>query len=103
MTTEGQPYVSGNWVVREGHEDEFVARWSEFTGWSLANMLGAERFVLIREREDPRHFVSYGSWRDHDAVTAWRATPEFQERLAACRALCEDFRGTDFTVSAAVE
>ncbi|HEY3210740.1 MAG TPA: antibiotic biosynthesis monooxygenase family protein [Actinomycetota bacterium] len=102
MAKIGQPYTSGNWMVREGNEEEFVTRWTEFTEWSLANAPGAETFLLIRDATDPRHFNSFGSWEDAGNVTAWRDRPEFQERLAACRALCDDFKGTDFTLSAAV-
>jgi heme-degrading monooxygenase HmoA len=102
MAKIGQPYTSGSWRVKEGREEEFIARWTEFTGWSLANSPGAGSFVLIREAADPRHFLSFGAWEDAEAVTAWRATPEFQAGLAACRALCDDFSGTDHMLSAAV-
>jgi hypothetical protein len=30
MATIGQPYTSGVWTVRDGSEDEFVSRWTEF-------------------------------------------------------------------------
>lgn len=102
MAKIGQPYTSGNWMVKEGHEDEFVDRWTEFTEWSLANAPGAENFLLIRDAADPKHFISFGAWEDAGTVAAWRDRPEFQQRLAACRALCDDFRSTDFTLSAAV-
>src|SRR5205809_7469183 len=98
----GQPYTSGNWIVREGNEDEFVSRWTEFTGWSLANAPGAETFILIRDAADPRHFLSFGAWGDAAQVAAWRDRPEFQQRLAACRELCEDFKPTDSILAAAV-
>jgi heme-degrading monooxygenase HmoA len=102
MAKDGQPYTSGNWIVKEGSEKEFVARWTDFTRWALANAPGAESFVLIREVADPRHFVSFGAWEDAGSVKAWRERPEFQQGLAACRALCEDFRPTDSTLVAAV-
>ena len=102
MTPNGKPYTSGTWVVKEGRQDEFVARWTEFTKWSLANAPGAQHFVLIQEAADPRRYLSFGEWSDGAAVDAWRSTPEFQQRLAACRELCEDFRGTDHTLAAAV-
>jgi heme-degrading monooxygenase HmoA len=98
----GQPYTSGRWVVKAGSEDEFVARWTEFTEWSLANAPGAEHFVLIREVANPRHFLSFGAWEDADTVSAWRGSQEFQARLAACRAVCDEFTGTDHVLSAAV-
>jgi len=102
MAKVGQPYTSGNWIVKEGAEKEFVARWTEFTKWALGNAPGAESFVLIREVADPRRFVSFGAWEDAQSVKGWRERPEFQQRLAACRALCEDFQPSDSTLAAAV-
>ena len=102
MAKDGQPYTSGNWIVKEGSEKEFIARWTDFTEWALANAPGAESFILIREVADPRRFVSFGAWEDAESVKAWRERPEFQQGLAACRALCEDFRPSDSTLAAAV-
>jgi heme-degrading monooxygenase HmoA len=102
MAKIGQPYTSGNWLVKEGNEEEFIRRWTEFTEWSLANAPGADSFLLIRDSTDPRHFMSFGAWEDADLVSAWRDRPEFQQRLGACRELCDDFKPTDSTLSAAV-
>jgi heme-degrading monooxygenase HmoA len=102
MAKVGQPYTSGNWIVKVGNEEEFVTRWTEFTEWSLANASGAESFYLIRDAAEPRHFISFGAWDDHQSVSSWRDTKEFQDRLARCREVCEDFRGTDYTLSAFV-
>jgi len=102
MAKVGQPYTSGNWIVKQGSEDEFIRRWTDFTEWALANAPGAEHFVLIREDADPRHFVSFGAWEDAGSVKGWRERPEFQQRMAACRELCEDFRPSDSTLAAAV-
>jgi quinol monooxygenase YgiN len=93
-------YVSGDWRVREGSQDEFVARWLEFTGWSLDHAPGAHSFVLIHDTEDPRHFVSFGTWADRGSVRAWRNTAEFGRLLGSCRELCDDFRGGDYTLAA---
>ena len=98
----GQPYTSGTWMVKEGNEEEFIARWTQFTEWSLASAAGAEHFVLIRDTASPRHFLSFGAWENIDAVHAWKATPEFQARLDACRALCDEFSGTEHVLAAAV-
>ena len=96
----GDQYVSGDWTVRSGSEDEFIERWLEFTGWSLANQPGAEQFVLIRSLDDPRHFVSFGRWADHEAVRAWKGSQEFADRFARCRELCDAFGGGDYAVAA---
>ena len=97
----GQPYTAGSWLVKTGREDEFVAAWTEFTTRSLEQMPGAESFVLIRHREEPRRFLSFGAWSDDDAVAAWRSSEGFRERLDRCRSLCEQFEGHDYAVEAA--
>ena len=102
MAKIGQPYTSGTWVVKEGQENEFISRWTEFTGWAHTSAPGAQTFLLIRRNDEPRHFQSFGAWDDTDSVTAWRSGPEFQKRLAACRELCEDFSTADHTLAAAV-
>jgi len=98
----GQPFTSGRWLVKEGNEKEFIVRWTQFTEWSRANAPGAQNFILVRDNTDPRRFQSFGAWDDADMVAAWRATPEFQTRLAACRELCDEFVATDQTLAAAV-
>jgi heme-degrading monooxygenase HmoA len=102
MATVGQPYTSGNWVVQEGQEEEFIRRWTEFTQWAQDNAAGAQGFILLRNMAEPRQFVSFGAWGDSDAVTAWRGSSEFAQYLGRCRELCEDFRTSDSTLAAAV-
>jgi heme-degrading monooxygenase HmoA len=98
---EGQPYTSGNWLVKEGEVDAFIAEWSAFTEWSLEDASGAESFVLIQDSGDPRRFLSFGAWADPESVTAWREGDEFRERLGRCRALCEEFEAHDYVAVAA--
>lgn len=102
MARHGQPYTAGRWVVKEGSEDEFIARWTAFTEWALANAPGAEGFVLIREVSDPKRFISFGAWDDMEHVRGWKATPEFAQRLAACRELCDEFMGLDYEAASVV-
>lgn len=93
-------YASGNWTVTAGREQEFIDRWLEFTGWTKANVAGALEFVLIRDVDDPRHFVSFGTWIDPDLRAAWKDGQGFAERFARCRELCEAFSGSDYTLVA---
>lgn len=103
MAEVGQPFTSGNWVVKEGREDDFVSRWTEFVEWSIDTMgAGAsDPPVLIRQEANPRHFLSFGGWRDADTVQKWRSHPEFAERLGRCRELCDEFVAGDYAVVAA--
>jgi heme-degrading monooxygenase HmoA len=93
-------YVSGDWRVSAGSEEEFVARWLAFTGWSLENASGARSFVLIRDMEQPQHFLSFGTWADLESVRAWRATTEFARLLGRCRELCDEFHAGDYSLAA---
>lgn len=89
-------YTSGDWRVTEGSEESFVTRWTEFVSWTKANASGAIEFFLLRQADDPRHFISLGSWSDQAAIDTWRQSPEFGERLGRCRELCDAFQAHDF-------
>jgi hypothetical protein len=105
MAQVGQPYTSGVWTVRDGSQDEFVARWTEFVR-TAAESPNAESFILIQDRSDPRQFVSFGAWHDWDSVDAWRSSkpapcgmgPALSRhmRRTLCRELCDDFRRASF-------
>jgi len=76
-------YTSGVWVVKEGREEEFARRWQESAD-SLALDFPEVKFMLFRDRENPRRFVSLGEgWRNADQIDAARSTPEFQDAMAS--------------------
>ena len=81
MLRSGQFYGSGEWLVREGSEDDFVERWTILMEWSLNNAPGAvsESFLLVRSTEDPRRFLSLGAWENQDAREAWLQMPRMQD------------------------
>jgi quinol monooxygenase YgiN len=86
----GEIYTSGNWVVKEGREQEFVDAWRELAEWTKGEIEGAGNPRLLRDRDNPRHFLSIGSWDDAQAVEAWRASEGFQQRIEKIRELLED-------------
>src|SRR3990172_3827352 len=100
MTQDREQYASGNWLVTEGKEGEFVARWNEFLGWTRTNAPGLVRASLIRDTGDQRHFISFALWSDAGSRAAWKQQEGFGEHLGACRALCEEFTGSDFELAA---
>jgi quinol monooxygenase YgiN len=92
MEKKGQSYSSGEWLVREGSEEEFIEAWTNFIEWSLEHAPGAESFVLARSTEKPRKFLSLGTWERQET---WREMPRMQVMLGQCRALCEEFDTPD--------
>jgi heme-degrading monooxygenase HmoA len=101
MEKRGQAYSSGNWLVQQGNEEDFIARWTTFAEWSLENAPGAEAIVLVQDSDNPRHFLSLGAWVDEEAISAWRQMPTFRELLGACRELCEEFDARFYTLASA--
>jgi heme-degrading monooxygenase HmoA len=92
MMRTGQFYSSGEWLVREGSEEDFVERWTTLIEWSLNNASGAESFVLVRSTEDSRRFLSLGAWENQEEQESWRGMPRMQELLSQGRELCEGVR-----------
>lgn len=75
--------TSGIWLVKEGREEEFERRWQESVDGIALDYPGV-KFMLLRDRENPRRFVSLGEgWRNIEQVEAMRGTPGFQDSLAA--------------------
>ena len=91
----GDQYASGNWHVQAGSEDEFVARWQAFITESAKAAQGFGSARLLRDADDPRHFLSFSDWADAASRDAWKASPEFERGLTSCRELCDEFMGAD--------
>ena len=96
----GDQYASGNWHVRTGSEDEVIARWQAFITESAKTAPGFGSARLLRDGDDPRHFLSFSDWADAASRDAWKSSPGFAKGLAACRELCDDFVGSDYSQAA---
>ena len=73
--------TTGIWMVEESKQDAFLEEWAAFAGWASA-MTGAETLRIGRDVADPSRFVSFGAWESADVVHAWKAHPEFRDRIA---------------------
>ena len=93
----GEHYASGNWRVKEGSEQEFIARWQAWISASAGTVKGFGSARLLQDSGDARRFLSFSDWDDPGSRDGWKASPEFSKGLAACRELCEDFQGADFS------
>lgn len=86
-------YTMGIWQAKLGREAEFAAAWWEFAEWTGRQFLGVEETngTLLRDRDQPGRFVSFGPWDSLDQIAAWRAHPGFRERVARMNDLLESF------------
>ena len=103
MNAIGDHYASGSWVVIPGKEEEFIARWTDFLEWTRKDAPGLRWARLIQDADDSRHFVSFASWETLESLLSWRSLPEFGPKMAACRELCEEMRGSNYAVVVAIE
>jgi heme-degrading monooxygenase HmoA len=85
-----ETYTNGNWVVKQGEEEAFVAAWREFVGWA-AQHDGSGTFRLVRDVDDPRRYTSFAPWESFEAQQAWKAEPEFRDRIGRVRRHCDEF------------
>jgi quinol monooxygenase YgiN len=82
-------YTSGAWIVQEGREEEFARRWQESVD-RLALEYPGTKFMLFRDRDNPRRFVSLGEgWRNPEQFEAARETPAYQDSMASVWRLLE--------------
>ena len=97
-----ETYTSGTWVVKEGEEAAFVDAWTAFVTWA-STMAGSGTFRLVRDLDQPGHFMSFAPWESFDAQQAWKSLPEFPERIGRVRAHCHEFQPSTFELVTAVE
>ena len=95
MAMAGDRFASGSWHVQAGTEDEFITRWRRSSPRAPRRAPGFGSARLLRDADDPRHFLSFSDWADTASRDAWKASPEFERGLTSCRELCDEFAGAD--------
>jgi heme-degrading monooxygenase HmoA len=96
-------FASGDWVVAEGNEDEFVQRWTQFLRWTKAEAPGLIEAHLLRDTQDPSHFLTFSEWADEASRTNWRTLDDFQSHLDAPRSVCDAFSNSDYELAIEVK
>ena len=85
-----QLFTHGRWRVKRGSEDHFVSEWERLAEWGAREMPGRLWAVLLRDRDNPSQFFSFGPWQSLSAIEEFRDRPEFQAALARMWPLLED-------------
>ncbi|HXG35590.1 MAG TPA: antibiotic biosynthesis monooxygenase family protein, partial [Dehalococcoidia bacterium] len=80
----------GIWKVKPGREEDFRQAWTEFAQATAQDQPGMGFAYLLQDSADPQRFISFGPWKDAEAVASWRASDRFQAFFAEVRELCED-------------
>jgi heme-degrading monooxygenase HmoA len=78
-------YMMGTWAARAGHAEEFIQLWHERVESAQAEMNNRGWAMLLRDKENPNHFVSVAQYEDEAAFIRWRDGDGFKNRLADLR------------------
>jgi heme-degrading monooxygenase HmoA len=97
-----EAYTNGMWQVKSAEEDEFVAAWRDFVTWA-STWPGHGTFRLVRDVDDPSRSESIAPWESFDAQAAWKANPEFQERIGRVKSRTDGFTPSVFELVTGVE
>jgi heme-degrading monooxygenase HmoA len=92
-----EAYTRGLWTVKPAEEDAFVDEWTAFVTWA-SSMPGSGTFRLVRNADHPNSYMSFAPWESFDAQRAWKALPEFPERIGRVRRHCDDFESSTWTL-----
>ena len=65
-------WTHGIWTVKPGREEEFAAAWREMARDALTECTPRAEPHLLRERERPNVFRSFGEWDDAETVARFR-------------------------------
>lgn len=77
------------WTVKAGREDDFIRAWSEMAGEALTEFEPAGTAYLLRDRDRPNVFRSFGPWDSMETVERFRA--KIAPHLGSMKELLESF------------
>ena len=83
-------YTSGRWKVSAGKEDEFISAWNDLATRTKADFPDSTA-VLLRDRDDPALFLSFGPWSSIEQIEQWRSSDTFQAGVSRIRPLLAEF------------
>jgi quinol monooxygenase YgiN len=83
-------YTSGRWKVAPGKEDDFISAWTELASRTQGDFPESTA-MLLRDRDDPSLFLSFGPWPSVAEIEQWRASETFQSGVGKIRPLLTEF------------
>jgi heme-degrading monooxygenase HmoA len=83
-------YTLGIWTVTPGREENFVEAWKELADHTKADF-PEETATLLRDRDQPNRFISFGPWESLEQIERWRSSDTFKRGVGKLREVLEDF------------
>ena len=83
-------WTHGRWTVRPGEEEAFIAAWTSLARRAMSE-LDSGTPTLLRDRDRPNLFLTFGAWPSIEAVAAFRDSDAFREGVATMQPLLDSF------------
>jgi heme-degrading monooxygenase HmoA len=96
-----ETYTMGFWTAKAGEEEALVSAWTEFAEW-IKEQPGVRTLRLVRDLKEPAKFISFADWDGIEAIHAWKALPEFRERIARVKQHTEEFTAAEAELAVSV-
>jgi len=90
-------YTAAVWTVKDGHEEDFVRLWRELGTHTVEDFPNAGG-TLLRDRERPNRFISFGAWESVEEVERWRASSAFRDAVRQMEPVLAGFEPGTFDV-----
>lgn len=94
-------FTLGVWTTKEGRADDFVRAWNDLATRTKADFPAATA-TLLRDREQPNRFVSFGPWESLDQIEQWRNSDTFRSGVGRIRELIENFAPSTLDVASGI-
>lgn len=88
--------------MKRGREDDFVRAWQELADRTKSDF-PAEVATLLRDRDQPNVFISFGPWESLEQIEQWRDSETFKQGVGKVRELLDDFAPHTMDLAAGVE
>jgi quinol monooxygenase YgiN len=83
-------WTHGTWTVKPGQEGAFVEAWSDVARASVGRF-GTAPPRILRDRDRPNVFVTFGPFATMDEVEVFRASDLFRDGITRIRPMLESF------------
>jgi heme-degrading monooxygenase HmoA len=92
-------YTLGIWTVKNGRERDFVKAWEDLADRTKSDFPD-ETATLLRDRDQPNLFISFGPWESLEQIEKWRSSDAFTQRVGTLRPMLDDFEAHTMEIAA---
>ena len=89
-------WTFATWTVQPGKEREFIDAWQALADQGMAELAPPAPPTLLRDREQPNVFVSFGPWANDADVDRFRSSEAFRTAQGRMRDILTSFEPRTF-------